>query len=198
MCGKPAGRNRGYSRSLRRNSATSQESSSSVFSATSRTGTTSSGSPKARKRASTTTSHARSTSCAVNVQRSVRRCSSKASTRSGSHAKRAYSRARWNGGRMQHAVTDELKKSTGTTWTIYGQSGVGKTPLASCFPHPWIWDCEAGAKSALVDGIPVTKVETYTDIMALVTLAQSAKPGRIKLGEHAYPWCTLVVDTLGE
>jgi DNA polymerase III delta prime subunit len=100
---------------------------------------------------------------------------------------------------MQHITSSEIKARSGTTWLIYGQPGVGKTPFASCFPEPWIWDCEGGTGSVIDDRpVQITTIESYADIMALVQVVQAAPTTHIKLSSKEFPCKTIVVDTVGE
>lgn len=98
---------------------------------------------------------------------------------------------------MKHLTAAEAKTRSGTTWLIYGAFGVGKTPLASCFPDPWMWDCEAGSGSVLTD-LPITVVESWTDIMELTQAAQTAKENIVRIGGKELKVRTIIVDTVGE
>ena len=88
----------------------------------------------------------------------------------------------------------------GTTWLVYGPSGIGKTPFASCFPKPWWWDCEGGTSSVLFPNVPITQVHDWGDVSALSQLLQNAKEDRvIKFSDGTTVQSdTIVVDTLGE
>jgi hypothetical protein len=98
---------------------------------------------------------------------------------------------------MKHTMSGEAKRSSGTTWLIYGPSGSGKTPLASCFPHPWIWDFEGGVQSLLRDDILVSSPESYSDVLTLLQLAQRFPAIKLSDGKE-YQYCTIVIDTAGE
>jgi len=99
---------------------------------------------------------------------------------------------------MRFATAEEIRQRAGTTWLIYGQMGMGKTPLASCFPDPWFWDCEGGTQSILFLSVPVSAIESYSDVLACLQAVQQSKDFEVKLGQHAFPCHTIVVDTMGE
>jgi hypothetical protein len=98
---------------------------------------------------------------------------------------------------MKQLTAAEARARSGTTWLIYGAFGVGKTPLASAFPDPWIWDCEAGSASVLTD-CPITMMENYTDILACVQAVQTSQNHMIKIGGKEFKCKTVVIDTVGE
>jgi AAA domain len=99
---------------------------------------------------------------------------------------------------LKMTSSTEMRGRQGTTWLVYGTYGVGKTPFATCFPQPWLWDCEAGSASAVVE-LPVTKVETYMDILTLIQQAQQRSPqGEVSLMGQKFPVKTIIVDTVGE
>lgn len=99
---------------------------------------------------------------------------------------------------MKTITTEEAKSRAGTTWLIYGTAGVGKTPLASCFPDPWLWDFEAGSGSVLTD-ITISVMNSWSDVMEGVAIAQRlASTGKLTIGGKEYPCKSVIVDTLGE
>jgi hypothetical protein len=98
---------------------------------------------------------------------------------------------------MKMTSAAEMKSREGTTWLIYGTFGVGKTPFASAFPDPWIWDCEAGSSSVLVE-MPITVIESWTDVMTVTQALQTSKDHQVKLQNHAFICKTVIIDTVGE
>jgi hypothetical protein len=50
----------------------------------------------------------------------------------------------------------------------------------------------------LRDDVPVSKLDNYGEITGAIQLVQASQPGKITIEGKEYPFCTLVVDTLGE
>lgn len=72
---------------------------------------------------------------------------------------------------------------------IYGDSGVGKTVLASTFPKPLFLDAEDGTASITLDGCDSTPIETWEDLFDVTAWL-------IDNPDHGYE--TIVVDSLNE
>src|SRR5262249_1905873 len=127
-----------------------------------------------------TTTPAPTGSCVWRTQLADRRrCSS---SRSVPHVRRIWCRRRSHDrssnrrtSYVKHTTSGEAKKQNGSTWLIYGVSGSGKTPLASCMPHPWFWDFESGAASMLRDDVAISQPESYADILGLVQAVDASK-----------------------
>lgn len=86
---------------------------------------------------------------------------------------------------------DSTKKTVNSVKAlIYGESGVGKTKLASTVPNPLILNAEGGLLSLAQNNIDSVKIETVIDIMDVYEFLTES--------EDAKKYETVVLDSVSE
>lgn len=73
---------------------------------------------------------------------------------------------------------------------IYGEAGIGKTPIATTAPRPLIIDVEGRLRSVRNKEIPVLRVRTWKDFKEAIKIAQTP--------EWMDIYDTLIVDSISE